>query len=151
MERQTIYFYDRVSDRVKAEDIYLNNFEITPITVNGLEFQSVEHFYQASKFAGAEFENVRLAATPDHCKKLARTLEHNEIEWEARKDSVMMQGLLCKFEQHPCLLEKLLSTGNAKLIEDSDRDPYWGGALPGSKNRLGQMLEEIRDNYLKNN
>ena len=39
----------------------------------------------------------------------------------------------------------LISTGKAKLIEDSHRDMYWGGALPGSKNMLGVLLMELRD------
>jgi len=47
------------------------------------------------------------------------------------------------------MLEGLLKTKNFKLVESSNIDPYWGGILPGSKNMLGDMLMELRDNYLK--
>jgi predicted NAD-dependent protein-ADP-ribosyltransferase YbiA (DUF1768 family) len=61
----------------------------------------------------------------------------------------MKRGLVYKFSQNPDLLKRLLETGDAKLVEDSNKDPYWGGVLPDSKNRLGALLKELRDNYLK--
>ena len=149
MERDTIYFYDEESERVKPEHIYLNNFAHSPIIIDGLEFQTVEHFYQASKFTGEDFEAVRLTPTPDAAKKLAYQFELVDVEgWEEKKDSVMLKALQTKFEQHPDLLQKLLETGNARLVEDSDKDSYWGGILEGSRNRLGELLESIREKYL---
>ena len=63
----------------------------------------------------------------------------------------MKRGLIYKFSQHPDLLKKLLDTGNSKIVEASYKDPYWGGILPGSLNKLGIFLCELRDNYVKNN
>jgi predicted NAD-dependent protein-ADP-ribosyltransferase YbiA (DUF1768 family) len=40
---------------------------------------------------------------------------------------------------------KLIETGDAKLVEDSDVDKYWGGWLEGSENMLGKLLMELRD------
>jgi len=45
-----IYFYDKESELVKKEHIFLNNFYPSPIVVNGLNYASVEHFYQSHKF-----------------------------------------------------------------------------------------------------
>ena len=39
----------------------------------------------------------------------------------------------------------MLETGHSELIEDSDFDTFWGGALPGAKNMCGKMLMELRD------
>ena len=61
----------------------------------------------------------------------------------------MKKGLIFKFTQNPDLLERLLLTGDSLLIEASNKDPYWGGMLPDSKNRLGLLLMELRDNYNK--
>ncbi len=47
------------------------------------------------------------------------------------------------------MLERLLETGGQKLVERSPKDPYWGGLLPDSKNKLGNFLAELRDNYRK--
>jgi|LauGreDrversion4_2_1035121.scaffolds.fasta_scaffold1752146_1 predicted NAD-dependent protein-ADP-ribosyltransferase YbiA (DUF1768 family) len=61
----------------------------------------------------------------------------------------MKKGLIYKFQQNPEMLERLLQTGNKTLIERSPKDPYWGGFLPDSKNKLGNFLGELRDNYNK--
>ena len=56
-----------------------------------------------------------------------------------------------KFSQHEAMLERLMLSGNKRLVEESYKDPYWGGMLPDSKNKLGDFLVELRDNYRKNN
>ena len=61
----------------------------------------------------------------------------------------MKKGLVYKFQQNPDLLERLMNTGDTYLVEASDKDPYWGGLLPNSKNRLGLCLMELRENYRK--
>ncbi|OMJ81753.1 hypothetical protein SteCoe_17691 [Stentor coeruleus] len=151
MDRETIYFYDKPSDKVKEEHIFLNNFAYSPFVLDGLEYKTVEHFYQANKFVGSQFEAIRITETPDEAKRLAHSYEYDESEWDKRKDEVMMRALKAKFEQHSELKEQLLNTGNLKLVEDSQRDLYWGGSMEGSQNRLGQMLEELRSNYRKTN
>jgi ribA/ribD-fused uncharacterized protein len=40
----------------------------------------------------------------------------------------------------------LLGTGDAKLVEHTERDAYWGDGGDGSgQNRLGQILMQVRD------
>ena len=63
----------------------------------------------------------------------------------------MRRGLMFKFSQHEAMLERLMISGNKRLVEESYKDPYWGGMLPDSKNKLGDFLVELRDNYRKNN
>lgn len=151
MDCGTIYFYDRPSDRVKEEHIFLNNFYYSPFTIDGIEYKTVEHYYQAKKFAGDQFHQIIQTATPDEAKKLAHEFTCNEVEWSQVKDNIMREALEAKFSQHQELRQKLLDTGSSKLIEDSSRDPYWGGILEGSKNRLGELLEELRESYRKAN
>ena len=145
MERETIYFYDKPSERVKGEHIFLNNFDPSPIIINDLEYPTVEHYYQAQKFTGSQFEAIRQAASPDEAKKLSRIFGYDSVDWGIRKEAVMREALYAKFSQNKELKEKLLLTGNARLIEDSLSDLYWGGVVQGSRNRLGMMLEEIRE------
>jgi predicted NAD-dependent protein-ADP-ribosyltransferase YbiA (DUF1768 family) len=42
-----------------------------------------------------------------------------------------------------------LETGDAKIVEDSPTDKFWGGAIEGSKNMLGNLLMEYRDKCKK--
>lgn len=67
-------------------------------------------------------------------------------DWEAVKDQVMLDALCAKFTQHDDLRVILLGTGDAKLVEHTVNDSYWGDGGDGSgKNRLGQLLMRLRD------
>lgn len=59
----------------------------------------------------------------------------------------MRRGLMLKFSQNLDLLKRLLETGEKRLVEESYKDPYWGGMLPDSKNKLGDFLVELRENF----
>lgn len=104
------------------------------------------------------FNSFRNAETPLICKRAARKYEKEfEGKWQKQrwengyKDYVMRRALVYKFSQNRDMLERLVATGNAKLVERSDRDPYWGGLLPNSLNKLGNFLMELRDNYVRDN
>ena len=64
-------------------------------------------------------------------------------------EAVMGRGIAlqarAKFIQHPDLREKLLSTGDAILHEDSPWDKYWGYAKGGGLDRLGKLLMQVRE------
>ena len=162
-----IYFYDKETEFVKKEHIFLNNFEPSPfVDENGLTYKTNEHYYQCHKFDNVSdslifknaFDEIRTAETADKCKKLARKYE-NEIlkgKWQFKKwnddkykDRIMKRGLIFKFSQNIDMLNALVATKGFKLVERSEKDDYWGGFLPNSKNMLGAMLMELRDNYLQ--
>ena len=66
-------------------------------------------------------------------------------DWESVKDQVMLEAVRAKFTQHDDLREVLLGTGDAKLVEHTENDNYWGDGGDGSgKNRLGQLLMQLR-------
>ena len=81
-----------------------------------------------------EFHNLlRSEESPDECRKKAKEFVSSSgygnktywNEWEERKAEVMKKAIEAKFEQNALLKEKLLETGEAKLIEANARDPYW--------------------------
>ena len=58
----------------------------------------------------------------------------------------MFDAVLAKFTQNPDIARKLLSTGDAYLIEHTKNDSYWADGGDGSgKNRLGEVLMAVRD------
>lgn len=164
-ENNTIYFYDTADQKTKEEHIFLNNFDVSPfVSKDGLKYLTVEHYYQAKKFADFSkdgfkeiYEEIRNAPNADTCKKASRKYTKsineeiwNKSKWDSSlKDYYMKRALTYKFSQNKDLLERLLKTKDSKLVEESYKDPYWGGMLEGSKNMLGNMLMELRDNYNK--
>lgn len=163
---ELMYFYDKETEYVRKEHICLNNFEPSLFKdEKGQKFMSVEHYYQAHKFDnfsdGEEFKNafedILIQEDADKCKKKMKTYINGSLKdkwqndkWEkGYKDLIMKKALMFKFSQHFDMLKILLETKGKKLIERSERDSYWGGFLPNSQNKLGAMLMELRDNYLK--
>ena len=126
-----------------------SNFAHFPIRLKGRTWPTTEHYFQAQKFAGtddAHAEAIRKAGSPMIAARMGRDRKKKlRRDWESVKVSVMREALLAKFEQHPQLRELLLSTADAKLVEHTERDDYWGDGGNGSgRNMLGQLLMEVR-------
>lgn len=133
---------------VNDEYGFLSNFAPSPIKMKGKVWKTVEHHFQAQKFAGTDHEQaIRKAKTPAVAVRLGRDRSKRlRRDWESVKDSIMRSAVMAKFEQHEDLREALLATGDAKLIEHTERDDHWGDGGDGSgRNMLGQILMQVRD------
>lgn len=131
---------------------YLSNFYASPFRLDGKEWPTVEHFYQAAKTLDPVFaERVRTAATPDEAKRLGRDPECVlRPDWDTWKIEVMRRAIAAKFGQHPDLAGLLVATGEARLIENSMKDYFWGiGADGTGRSMLGELLMELRGNLAR--
>jgi GTP cyclohydrolase II len=129
----------------------LSNFSHHSIFLKNKIWPTVEHFYQAQKFAGMENEEViRQAKTAVLAKKIARSLkELVRVDWLGVKQQVMQEGLQAKFSQHPDLAHLLISSGSRELIEHTENDMYWGDGGDGSgQNKLGLLIMHLRSELI---
>ena len=114
--------------------------------LDGKEWPTVEHYFQAAKFADhpAYVEKIRSAATPADAKRLGQT-RHLQIvaNWNRNRCAVMAAALAAKFA-NPELRTLLLSTGDAKLVEANKHDSYWGIGDGHGANHLGRLLMKLR-------
>ena len=141
-ERATIWFYG-----VADEYGFMSNFAPASVRLKGQSWRTTEHYFQAQKFAGtAEERAVRDAKTPLIAARMGRDRGRPlRRDWEAVKVSVMREAVLAKFTQHDDLRRKLLATGDARLVEHTDNDDFWGDGGDGSgENMLGRILMEVR-------
>jgi len=125
-----------------------SNFAAYPIQLSGKTWPTSEHYFQAMKFVGEpDEEEIRLVASPMIAARLGRDRNRPlRRDWEVVKDNLMREAVLAKFTQHAKLRELLLGTGDAKIIEHTTNDNYWGdGGDGGGKNMLGKILMEVRE------
>jgi hypothetical protein len=131
------------------EYFFLSNFYYSPMEIDGQEWQTVEHYFQAKKFSeNPKYkEKIRTTDKPSEAKRLGSTRKYKiRDDWEECKEEIMKTALRRKFNQNEELKEKLLETRNRKLIEDSPTDYYWGIGKEGNgKNRLGILLMKVRE------
>ena len=138
----TILFYRR-----RDAFGWLSNFSRHPIEMKGRVWPTVEHYYQAQKFAGSEHEEL-IRQAPDAWT--AKLMAHDGTrplrpDWDAVKYGLMREAVLRKFQTHPDLREQLLATGDEALVEDAPDDYYWGCGADGTgANNLGKILMEVR-------
>ncbi|HRY15457.1 MAG TPA: NADAR family protein [Candidatus Competibacteraceae bacterium] len=132
----------------RGEHAFLSNFQAVEIVYEGKPYPTVEHAFQAAKTLDpGERETVRLAKTPTLAKRLGRRVTLRR-DWETVKVAVMRELLRLKFQQ-PALRERLLATGETRLIEGNKwNDRTWGCVWVKTqwvgRNLLGQLLMEVR-------
>ena len=113
----------------------LSNFAPFGFEEDSVHWPTVEHYFQAQKFLGAENaayrEKIRTAKTPKEAKALGRTRRIAiRTDWEEAKESIMLHALRKKFATGE-LRALLLATGDRPLIEGSPFDSYWAAAARG--------------------
>ncbi len=127
-----------------------SNFAAYPILLDGKKWPTSEHYFQAMKFLDVvDQEEIRREKSPMIAARLGRSRKKSlRRDWESVKVEVMRKAVLAKFTQHTELRELLLSTGDAKLIEHTENDAYWGDGGDGrGKNRLGEILMWVRGSW----
>ena len=145
-EKGRILFYGPRSGRYGC----FSNFYPATMTVEGKEYATVEHYYQACKATSdVEHDIIRTAASPSAAKKMGRKVVHLRPRWEKIKQDIMRRGLLAKFRQHADLQYILLSTGARPIHEDAKHDREWGWARGQGRDLLGKLLVEVRTELRK--
>ena len=135
----------------KSEFEFLSNFYPVSIHVDGIDYPSVEHAYQAFKTDDIS-KKMEIAALPypGQAKKYGRHISLRP-DWDKLKLSFMAVLLYQKFA-NSVLQEKLLETEDRELIEGNWwHDQYWGVDLRKGlgENNLGKLLMQTRENYKK--
>lgn len=125
-----------------------SNFAPYPILLNKKKWPTTEHYFQAQKFLDVDYqEKIRKAKSPMMAAQMGRDRKMKlRRDWESIKVNKMREAVLAKFSQHENLRQILLTTADAKIIEHTENDNYWGDGGNGSgKNMLGQILMQVRD------
>ncbi|XP_024356782.1 riboflavin biosynthesis protein PYRR, chloroplastic [Physcomitrium patens] len=158
---KVIHFY-------KPWDPYgaLSNFSPHPISLPNenetiVSWKSVEHYYQAQKFAGVRdslaedfIHKIRRAKCPEEATRMGRTLARQRPDlvrkdWAVARLVVMETALRAKFLTYSVLRDLLLSTGDAVLVGGS-HDMFWGAGRNGKgENKLGLLLMHLRSHALR--
>ena len=134
--------------------IFLSNYyqsKFKDTVYSNLEYNSVEHFFNSMKYFIPKSNNY-----DTHVNNIIKIKEPKDVGVYTKaypymcsnfcnlKDQVMKNGLIFKFEQNNLLKKKLINT-KGNIIADID-DQYWGiGKNKNGRNKLGLLLEEVRE------
>lgn len=129
---------------------FLSNFYPCWIRVEGIEYPTVEHAFQAAKTKDELAKRkIAQASTPGKAKRMAGprgTLitDFDQESWDQKKINVMQSLLYLKFENEH-LRKALLATGDQLLVEGNNwGDRFWGKVNGEGENWLGRLLMTVR-------
>src|SRR5215467_9815298 len=98
---------------------FFSNFAPYPIAIDGQEWPTSEHYFQAQKFLDSERrERIRHTPSPMIAARLGRDRKARlRSDWEQVKLDIMRKAVRAKFTQHEDIRRILLDTGTATIVE----------------------------------
>jgi len=125
----------------------LSSFSRHGFELEGQFWPSVEHYFQAMKFeSAADQEKIRLAEHPAKARKHGRTrFRRIRRDWRTVRRVMMTRAVYTKCRTHPEVAQRLLASGDSKLVENSQYDYFWGcGRDRRGHNTYGKVLMDVR-------
>ena len=121
----------------------------SPITIKGETYPTAEHLFQAAKFEDEKTRKlIAKADGPAAAKRIGKSAKGIIPGWNSKRVGIMEQILRAKFEQNPDLMQKLVATGDAELIEGNTwGDKFWGQVNGEGENNLGKILMKLREEF----
>lgn len=105
----------------KVNDKYgcFSNFSPYGFEYDGKYWKTSEHYFQAQKFIGTEYEElIRLSTTPMEAAIMGRDKQKPlRKDWENVKDDIMRRSVLEKFKTNEGIQKILLSTGSKLAVK----------------------------------
>lgn len=136
----------------KGEWAFLGNDYPSPVTFEDIDYPSAESAFQASKSddSAVRWRFARLGR--DKVRQRGNRLTPRP-GWEDGKVDTMKAIVRRKFLQNPELRERLLATGNRRLVHGGDgmKDTFWGVNTVAweGENQLGRILMALREEFRK--
>ena len=154
---EILYFFSK-----EPENKEFSNFYETKFTLDGVEYRSAEHAFQAVKAKtfgdDASFTKVLRAKSAQSAKSFGKKVVgfKDEVWTPEKKEGIMKDIVRAKFTQNLELRKKLVDSGDKVLANADARDKFWGVGTSATtaiakdpskwkgENRLGKMLMELR-------
>jgi hypothetical protein len=154
---EILYFFSKEPENKEFSNFYETNF-----TLDGVEYKSAEHAFQAIKAKtfgdDVNFGKILKAKSAQSAKSFGKkVVGFKEDVWTPeKKEDIMKQIVRAKFTQNLELRKKLLDSGDKILANADARDKFWGVGTSATtaiakdpskwkgENKLGKMLVELR-------
>lgn len=130
----------------------LSSWSRHAISLEGLEWPSVEHYVQAMKYEDKKYqEKIRCAAHPRDAKKLGESRwKRKKSNWKQERVIYMTRGIYIKCKTYPEVIEALLASGDLTILDTSNFDYFWGCGRDGrGQNKFGKILMDVRAKLLE--
>lgn len=130
----------------------LHPFYMASFTIDGKEYKSVEHYYQAASFFNInEGFAAQIMDAPSaevaHRRSINAVQAHQQRrpDWDGIKCLELEKAYRALFAQHPNVFQVLKSTDDARLRYSHQTDTFLGWQSENSgQNVLGELLTKLK-------
>lgn len=153
---------DNFPKELKELALYQDRMDVLKKLTKSKSFNTSEKFMMIGKAAlfrdDVVFNQMAKTDSPRKQRELGRTVSNfDEAQWNKYCQDIVKIGTYLKFSQNDDILQKLIETQDAILVEGSPMDRIWGVGLRfddpkiqiksnwKGKNYLGQCLMFIRE------
>ncbi|MEM7540010.1 MAG: NADAR family protein [Pseudomonadota bacterium] len=129
-------------------DEILGTYSPHSILLDQQLWPTVEHYYQAMKFApGKHFDKILGAREPGVAAQMGEGwFKPRQRDWKVNRVTYMTRGFYTKCRTYQDVADALLDTGEKPIIERTLYDYFWGHGRDGrGHNQYGKLLMEVRD------
>ena len=113
-----------------------------PFTYLGVDYPTVQHAFQAQKFADEEDRERIATLTLMDAVSEGRRANIDVSEWDANKAKLMYALLKEQVKQHEDMASTLVESQGISIHVDDVYDEYWPTVLPKMYMKLGEKLAE---------
>jgi ribA/ribD-fused uncharacterized protein len=142
-EDDAIYF-----SRFSPEEL-LGSFADLSFLLEETLWPTVEHYLQAMQYDSvAEQQRIRELASPElaHKEQKARWFKRRRKDWKTLRSVYLTRAIYTRCKTHESAFNRLMDTGQIKLVENDQYDYYWGcGRDRRGTNMFGQVLMNVRE------
>ena len=128
-------------------DHLLSTMSPHPFHLEGLEWPTAEHYYNAQLAGSAESAGkIRAAASAIDAYKLGKSwFLRKRRNWKNLRRVLMTRALYTKAMAYPEVRRFLLDSGEERIVETALYDHFWGiGRDLRGENTLGKVWMDIR-------
>ncbi|HNB21009.1 MAG TPA: hypothetical protein PKZ32_01240 [Candidatus Melainabacteria bacterium] len=129
-----------------------SNFAHTPFVFRGIEFASVEGFYQGIKFPEGEKRTQTFAMHGVYARSAGKKAKTKQTTFDGQTftmgspehHAIIKEAIRAKFEQHPAIARAFVATRPRTIIHDTGR-PARKSAFPVEV--FCRVMTEIREEF----
>ena len=133
------------------ESELLSRNSMHPIKLEGKEWPSVEHYFQAMQFESMPYqEKIRLSNSIEQAIKLGKSwFKKKRPDLKQVRTTLMTRAIYIKCKTYPEVQKRLLEITEKKIVENSQFDYYWGcGRDHRGENHFGKILMNVREKLI---